>query len=72
MNIDFNQLNQGGVLDRVLSTLPYPLDKEEVVMHAQQSGAPQQVVGALRQTLPDTSFNSPEDIKKAIRQQKGH
>lgn len=71
MNIDFNQLNQGGMLDRVLSSLPYPLDKDEIVMHAQQSGAPQQVVGALKQALPDTSFNSPEDVKKAIRM-KGH
>jgi len=74
MNIDFNQLNQGGALDRILSTLPYPLDKEELISHAQTSGANPQIVNAMRQTLPDETFSSPEDIKQIIRrrQQQGH
>lgn len=66
MGFDFNQLNAGGQLDRMLSTLPYPLDKEEILAHAQQMGANTQVVGAMRQVLPDKTFNSAEDIKKII------
>lgn len=66
MGFDLNQLNASGQLDRVLSTLPYPLDKEEVIAHAQQMGANQQMVGAMRQALPDKTFNSAEDIKKVI------
>lgn len=66
MGFDLNQINAGGQLDRVLSTLPYPLDKEEIIAHAQQMGANQQVVGAMRQVLPDKTFNSAEDVKKNI------
>lgn len=66
MGFDLNQINAGGQLDRVLSTLPYPLDKEEIIAHAQQMGANQQVVGAMRQVLPNKTFNSAEDVKKNI------
>ncbi|HEY3991824.1 MAG TPA: DUF2795 domain-containing protein [Ktedonobacteraceae bacterium] len=72
MGLDFNQLNQGGVLDRVLSTLPYPLDKDELIAHAQQMGANQQIVGAMKQSLPDETFNSAEDIKKIMRNPQRH
>jgi hypothetical protein len=67
MQVDYNQLNQGGQLDKVLSTLPYPLDKDELVMQAQQSGANQQIITAMKQILPDKTFNSSEDVKKVIR-----
>lgn len=67
MNFDFNQLT-GGQIDRMLSTLPYPLDKEQVIQRAQDAGANPQVVGAMKQVLPDRTFNSPEDIKKVISQ----
>lgn len=66
MQIDWNQINQGGQLDKVLSSLPYPLDKNEVVAHAQQVGANPQVLKAMKQVLPDQTFNSSEDIKKCI------
>ena len=72
MGFDFSQLNQGGVLDRVLSTLPYPLDKEELIAHAQQMGANQQIVGAMQQNLPDKTFNSAEDIKKIMSNPQRH
>ncbi len=67
MQIDFNQLNQGGQLDKVLSTLPYPLDKDKLVAQAQQAGANPQIIAAIKQALPDQTFNSPEDIKNIIR-----
>ena len=66
MQIDYNQLNQGGQLDKMLSTLPYPLDKDEVVAQAQQAGANPQVVEAIKQVLPEQTFNSAEDIKRSI------
>lgn len=66
MQIDYNQINQGGMLDKVLSTLPYPLDKNEVIAQAQQAGANQQMVSAIRQTLPEQTFNSAEDVKQSI------
>lgn len=72
MGFDFSQLNKGGMLDQVLSTLPYPLDKEDVLAQAQQRGANQQMIGAMRQALPNKTFNSAEDIKKVISNPQGH
>ena len=66
MQLDWNQMNQGGQLDKMLSTLPYPLDKEEVVAKAQQAGANPQIITAMKQVLPDQTFKSVEDIKKCI------
>lgn len=68
MQIDFNQLNQGGQLDRVLNTLPYPLNKKNLIDRAEEAGANPQIVNAMKQVLPDQTFNSAEDIKKVIRQ----
>ena len=56
-------------IDQVLSTLPYPIDKDDLVLRAQQSGANAQVVGAMKQILPDKTFNSPQDIKKCFSSQ---
>jgi hypothetical protein len=66
MQMDYNQMNQGGKLDKMLSTLPYPLDKDELVLHMQQSGASSQIVTAIEQALPDRTFNKPEEIKSAM------
>jgi hypothetical protein len=52
MQIDYVQL------DMVLSTLPFPLDKDEVVAQSQQAGANTQTVNAMKQTLPDQTYNS--------------
>lgn len=66
MQLDWNQMNQGGQLDKVLSTLPYPVDKEQVIAKAQQAGTNPQVLKAIKQALPDETFNSVEDIKRCI------
>jgi hypothetical protein len=66
MQLDWNQLNQGGQLDKVLSTLPYPLDKDQVIAKAQQAGTNPQVLKAIKQVLPDKTFNSAEDIKNVM------
>lgn len=67
MSFDFGQLGQmSGQIDQVLSTLPYPLDKEELCEHARQAGANDQVIGAMQRILPDKTFNSAQDIKNCL------
>ena len=39
MGFDFGQLGQmGGQIDQVLSTLPYPIDKQDLVQRAREIG----------------------------------
>lgn len=67
MSFDFGQLGQmGGQIDQVLSTLPYPLDKDEVCQRAKQAGANDQVIGAMQRMLPEKTFNSPQDVKNFL------
>lgn len=66
MQLDWNQLNQGGQFERVLSTLPYPLDKDDVVAQAKKAGANPQIIDTIKQVLPDETFNSAEDVKQCI------
>jgi hypothetical protein len=66
MQMDYNQMNQGGQLDKMLSTLPYPVAKDEIVMHMQQAGASSQMVTAMKQALPDRMFNKLEEIKSVM------
>lgn len=68
MQFDFNKLNVGGAFDRVLSTLPYPLDKEDLIDRAQGAGANPQIVSVMRNVLPEGTFKSAEDIKNIMRQ----
>jgi hypothetical protein len=66
MQLDYNQLNQDAHLDMVLSILSFPVDKNAIIAHVQETGANLQIITAMKQTLPDEKFNSPEDIKKCI------
>jgi hypothetical protein len=56
MNID------PGMVNRVLSSLPYPISKDQLVQMARQKGASDQIVNVLDR-LPDQTFNSPQDIQ---------
>lgn len=67
MGFDFGQLGpMGGKIDQVLSTLPYPLDKDELCQHARKAGANDQVVGEMERILPDKMFKSPQEIKDCL------
>jgi hypothetical protein len=66
MQPDWNQLNQSGHLDMVLSILSFPVDKNAIIAHVQETGADLQIVTVMKQALPDQKFNCPEDIKKCI------
>jgi hypothetical protein len=59
MNIDPQMVNQ------VLSTIKYPVSKNNLVQMAQQRGANNQVIDVL-QRLPDKTFNSPQEIETAF------
>lgn len=60
MNIDTTMVNQ------ILSKLPYPISKTQVIQMAQQQGANAQVMGVL-QRLPDKTFNSSQDLENELK-----
>ena len=66
MQPDYDQLNQAGHLDMVLSILSFPIGKNDIVAHVQETGADSQIIATMKQVLPDQKFNCPEDIKKCI------
>jgi Protein of unknown function (DUF2795) len=56
MNIDPEQLNQ------LLTHIPYPVGKAQLVQFAQQHGANEQVMGVLNH-LPDKTFHSAQEVQ---------
>jgi len=52
-------------VEKSLKGIDYPAKKEDLVKHAQQHGAKQEVLETLRE-LPEENFNSPIDVSKAI------
>lgn len=56
MNID------PGLVDQILNSLPYPIDKTRLVELARQMGANDQIVNALDR-LPNKTFNSSQELK---------
>ena len=59
MNFDPGQLNQ------VLSHVPFPIGKTDLVQFAQQHGANDQIIGLLDH-LPEKTFNSPQEMQDAL------
>jgi Protein of unknown function (DUF2795) len=59
MNLDPGQLNQ------VLSRVPYPIGKAQLVQFAQQHGANEQIIGLLDR-LPDKTFNSQQEVQDTL------
>ncbi len=45
--------------------MDYPASKDELVKHAQEQGADDDVVSTLQQ-LPDANFETPADVSEAI------
>lgn len=50
-----------------LKGIDYPVDKENLIKHAQAHGADEQLQ-ALLQELPEDEFETPADVSKAIGQ----
>jgi hypothetical protein len=59
MNFDPGQLNQ------LLSQIPYPIGKAQLVQFVQQHGANDQIMGLLEH-LPDKTFNSQQEVQDAL------
>jgi len=59
MNFDPGQLNQ------LLSHIPFPIGKADLVRLAQQHGANDQIMGLLNH-LPDKTFNSSQEVQDAL------
>jgi hypothetical protein len=60
-------------VERYLKGVNYPAKKEDLIKHAQQQGANQDVIEVLKE-MRDQNFNSPIEVNKAVgeidRQQK--
>jgi hypothetical protein len=52
-------------VEKYLKGVDYPANKNDLVKHAQQQGADQQVLETLKQ-LPDRTFEGPAGVSKAI------
>jgi hypothetical protein len=53
------------VVEKSLKGMHYPAKKRDLIKHAQQQGAEEEVVEALKD-LPAQDFHSPIDVSKAI------
>jgi len=52
-------------VEKFLKGVDYPASKQDLVKHAQQQGADQQVLESLKQ-LPDRNYDGPAGVSKAI------
>jgi len=52
-------------IQKYLGGVDYPVKKQDLLKHAEQNGADQNVRSALEQ-LPDESFEMPADVSKAL------
>lgn len=54
-------------MQKSLKGMDYPASKEELVKHAEQQGADEDVRAVLAQ-LPDRQYETPADVSKAVGQ----
>jgi hypothetical protein len=52
-------------VEKSLKGIDYPAKKEDLIKHARQHGADQQVLETLKE-LPEEEFRTPIDVTKAI------
>ena len=52
-------------VEKFLKGMDYPVSKTDLIKHAQQQGADENIRAAL-QRLPDQTFHSPVDVSKAV------
>jgi hypothetical protein len=52
-------------VEKCLKGVNYPAKKQDLIKHAQQQGANQDVMEVLKE-MRDTEFNSPIDVSKAV------
>ncbi|MDA8371570.1 MAG: DUF2795 domain-containing protein [Nocardiopsaceae bacterium] len=52
-------------LKQVLSELDFPVDKDRIVVYAQDAGADEELLSAL-QSIPAADYNEPNEILRAV------
>lgn len=52
-------------LQKHLKGVSYPASKEELIQHAQEQGADEDLLSTLEQ-LPDEEFETPAEVSKAV------
>jgi len=52
-------------VEKCLKGMNYPANKKDLIKHAQQQGANQDVIETLKE-LHNENFNSPVDVSKAV------
>jgi hypothetical protein len=52
-------------VEKYLKGVDYPASKEDLTKHAQQNGAPKEVIDLLKQ-LHEETYHRPTDVAKAI------
>jgi hypothetical protein len=52
-------------IQKALSGMDYPADKEQIIQHAQQHGADDDVLDALRK-IPDRQYEGPSGVSSAV------
>jgi Protein of unknown function (DUF2795) len=57
-------------VEKYLKGEDYPAKKEELVRHAQEQGAPSEVLQALKKLPEQKMFQKPTDVVKAISEMK--
>ena len=62
--MDLGDLGLGELLQYLQGT-NFPANKEEVASNAESNGAPQEVVGPIRNAATER-FNSPEEVLQAV------
>jgi uncharacterized protein DUF2795 len=53
-------------IEKCLKGVNYPAKKNDLIKHAQQQGANQDVIETLKELRGDANFNSPVDVSKAV------
>ena len=52
-------------VQKALGGIDYPASKEELVKHAEEKGADEEVLSALKD-LPDRKYETPADVNKEL------
>lgn len=52
-------------LEKNLNEVNYPVSKKDLIMHAEEKGADEKILRALKQ-LPNQQYETPADVGKAL------
>jgi hypothetical protein len=52
-------------IEKYLKGVNYPANKQDLIKHAQQQGAPKEVLETLKQVREET-YNKPTDVARAV------